>query len=79
MPLRGIDKFGFEASETTETLPPKFPGEGGVKVTVKVKCCPGVRSRGGFNPVMVKPVPETVACEMCTFDPPVLVRTWDSC
>ena len=36
MPFSGIDKFGFDAFETMETLPLSVPGEGGVKVTVKV-------------------------------------------
>ena len=36
VPLSGIDRFGFDAFETIETLPLSFPEEGGVNVTVKV-------------------------------------------
>jgi hypothetical protein len=36
VPVRGMDRFGFDASETIATLPLSFPEEGGVNVTVKV-------------------------------------------
>src|SRR5271166_1233639 len=79
VPVNGMARFEFDASETTETLPASFPEEGGAKMTVKVKCCPGVSTSGGVNPLMLNPVPVTVACEIVTFTPPVLVRVSDSC
>ena|SRR5580704_1373625 len=36
VPLNGMPRFGFDASETIATFPLSLPGEGGVKVTVKV-------------------------------------------
>jgi hypothetical protein len=36
VPVSGMPKFGFDASETMETFPVSFPAEGGVNVTVKV-------------------------------------------
>ena len=46
-----------------------------VKVAVNVTLWLGVRLMGNpLNPVMEKPAPVTVACEMATVDPPVLVK-----
>jgi hypothetical protein len=50
------------------------PAAGGVKITLKVNCCPGVRVKGGFSPLMLNPVPLVYAEDMVTFEPPVLVN-----
>ena len=63
-----------DASETTEIDPVKLPPEAGVKVVPKVKLCPGLRVKGRFNPLVLKPVPETLAWVMVTSAPPELVR-----
>ena len=64
MPLSGMDRFEFDASERIETLPVAFPEKGGVKMILNVYCCPGARSRGGFNPLILNPAPATIACEI---------------
>jgi len=56
-----MDRFESDAFETIETLPLSFPEDGGVKVTLKVIMLSGVRSNGGFNPLILNPVPATVA------------------
>jgi hypothetical protein len=38
-----------------------------------------VSVNGGFNPLIVKPVPPTEACEILTLTPPELVRVSESC
>jgi len=63
-----------EASEATAIAPEKLPPETGLNAAPKVKLCPGLRVRGRLNPVMLKPVPETLAWLMVTFAPPEFVR-----
>jgi hypothetical protein len=65
-PVNGIAKFGSDALEVTEMLPPAFPADCGAKLTPKVTCCPGPRTTGGVNPLILKPVPEIAACEIVT-------------
>jgi hypothetical protein len=36
VPLRGMDRFGFDAFDTIATFPLSFPVAGGAKVTVKL-------------------------------------------
>jgi hypothetical protein len=64
VPLSGMARFGFDASETIAIFPVSFPVDGGVKVTLNVKRCPGVSSKGGANPLILKPVPVILACEI---------------
>jgi hypothetical protein len=56
-----IVRFGFDPFDTTEMLPLALPVDVGAKMALKVKLCPAVRVMGGFNPLMLKPAPETVA------------------
>ena len=55
----------------TETLPEALPGVVGAKVAVKLVVWPAVRVRGSESPLMLKPAPATVACEMVTLPVPV--------
>ncbi len=73
-PANETVKFGLEALETTEMLPPADPAEVGAKATPKVKLCPGDRVMGRFSPVTLKPLPVTLACVTVTLAPPVLVK-----
>jgi len=58
---------------TSETLPDTLPVVAGPNCTLKVVDCPAARVSGRFSPVMLKPVPETVACETLTVALPVFV------
>jgi hypothetical protein len=77
VPERLMVSGEFEAFETTDTLPLAAPATVGAKVAVNVTLWLAVRVRGRFNPLREKPVPLTLACEMVTDDPPVLVRVSD--
>jgi hypothetical protein len=77
VPERLMVSGEFEAFETTDTLPLAAPATVGAKVAVNVTLWLAVRVRGRFNPLMEKPVPLTLACEMVTDAPPVLVRVSD--
>ncbi len=59
---------------TIETLPVTVPTAVGAKVTLRSALFPAVKVRGRDSPLMLKPVPVTVACEMVTVAVPVLVR-----
>jgi hypothetical protein len=65
------------ASETIARLPLAAPAAVGENFTVKVTLWLGVSVVGKVSPVIEKPVPVTLACEMVTLDPPVLVRVSD--
>src|SRR2546428_232245 len=63
------------SSLTSETLPDALPMVAGANCTLKVLDCPAARVSGRVRPVMLKPVPETVACETLTVVLPVFVST----
>ena len=71
VPLKGIDKLGFDAFEVTATVPGKEPAEVGANVTVKVVLCPGVNVTGGVIPEMLNPVPDSATTEIVALVPPV--------
>jgi hypothetical protein len=71
VPLKGIDKLGFDAFELTATVPGKEPAEVGANVTVKVVLCPGVNVTGGVIPEMLNPVPDAATTEIVALVPPV--------
>ena len=73
VPVRGIDKLGFEAFEATVTVPLNVPADVGVKVTLNDALCPGVKVTGGVIPEILNPVPAAVAAEIVTLVPPVFV------
>src|SRR2546427_621828 len=60
---------------TSETLPDTLPMVAGANCALKVLDCPAARVSGRVRPVMLKPVPETVACETLTVVLPVFVST----
>jgi hypothetical protein len=51
----------------------KLPGARGENVTLNVAACPGINVSGAFNPEILKPDPETEACEMVALIPPIFV------
>ena len=57
VPLRGIDKLGFDAFEVRVTVPGKLPADVGAKVTVKVVLCPAVNVSGVVIALKLNPVP----------------------
>ncbi len=59
---------------TTETLPEVLPVMVGAKVAVKLVLWPEVSVRGSESPLMLNPLPVTVACETVTLPVPLLVR-----
>jgi hypothetical protein len=71
VPLKGIDRLGFDAFEVTVTVPGKEPAEVGANVTVKVVLCPGVNVTGGVIPEMLNPVPDAATTEIVALVPPV--------
>src|ERR1700704_2127274 len=62
------------ASEAMARLPVIAPPVAGANFTVNATDWFGVKVAGRASPTTEKPVPVTVACEMTTFDPPVLVN-----
>jgi hypothetical protein len=73
VPLKGIDRLGFEAFEATVTVPLNVPADVGANFTVNVVLCPGVSVTGGVIPEMLNPVPAAVAAEIVALVPPVFV------
>jgi len=73
VPLKGIDKLGFDAFEVTVAVPGNVPAEVGAKVTVNVVLCPAVNVTGGVIPEMLNPVPDVATAEIVALVPPVLV------
>ena len=59
---------------TSETLPDTLPAAVGANCTLKVTDCPAGRARGKISPLMLKPAPVTVACEIVKVTPPELVK-----
>jgi hypothetical protein len=58
----------FEGLQLNDKLPLALPADLGVKVTFRVKLCPGVSVSGSDNPVKPNPAPVTVAWEMVSFE-----------
>jgi hypothetical protein len=77
VPERAIFSGEFDAFETTAKVPLAAPAPVGAKVAVKVTLCPPLSVIGKLNPLMENPAPLTLACEMVTDDPPVLVTVSD--
>jgi hypothetical protein len=70
-------RLELAASETTEMDPVALPPVVGANTVPKVKLCPAVKVRGKLNPVIRKPVPETLARLTVTVLFPVLVKVSD--
>lgn len=77
VPESGMLSGEFEAFDTTERVPLLEPEAVGAKVAVKVTLWLEVSVVGRVSPVIEKPVPVTLACEIVTEEPPVLVSVSD--
>src|SRR5271156_2086351 len=73
VPLTGMVKLGFDASDVTETVPLKLPADDGVKATLNEVLCPGAKVSGVLIPDTLNPVPLAVAAEIVEFTPPVFL------
>jgi hypothetical protein len=71
VPLSPKVSDGFGASEVIEIEPVNVPADSGAKFTPKVVLCPDASVRGVVIPVILKPAPLAVACEIVTLEPPV--------
>jgi hypothetical protein len=60
-----------------ETLPLALPADCGAKVVVRLTPWPGASVNGMVSPLMLNPVPDTVAWEIVRFQLPVLLRATD--
>ena len=67
----------LEASEMMARLPLTTPAAAGANFTLNVTVWLGVRVVGRASPVTEKPAPVTLACEIVTLTPPVLVSVSD--
>ena len=74
MPLRAIVLGELGASLTSETLPDTLPVAVGANCTLKVLDWPAGRVSGNVDPLMLKPAPVTIPCEMVKLTPPELVK-----
>lgn len=68
VPDTAIARLGFDAFETTATVPLTVPPACGVKRTLKVTLCPWLRLKGRLRPLKLNPAPVTVACDMVTVE-----------
>jgi hypothetical protein len=62
---------------TMEMLPVALPDEVGANFAVNDAVCPAPRVVGVASPLMLKPVPDTFACEMAMLAEPEFVRVTD--
>jgi len=72
VPESATTKGEFVALLTTVTLPARLPVEAGAKLTLKEAVCPAARLKGSAIPLVVKPAPLSMICEMETLEFPVL-------
>ena len=68
---------GFAASVVTAMLPLALPADCGAKVTVKLLRWPAARVRGKLSPLILKPLPVTVAWRTVRSELPELIRVAD--
>jgi hypothetical protein len=76
-PVPEIAILAEPLSVVTARLPLALPEVVGAKTTLTAALCPAPNVNGVVTPVMLKPVPLTVACVTVMLDPPVLVRVTD--
>jgi hypothetical protein len=72
VPVREIVAGELVALLTTVTLPARLPVEVGAKLTVNDVDWPAARLNGSVIPLVLKPVPVALTCEMETLEFPVL-------
>ena len=73
VPESGTVRLGFEAVEVTLMPPIPLSADCGANTALKVTLAPGLSTIGKLSPLMLNPVPVTVACEIVTLVPPVFV------
>ena len=73
VPLKGIDKLGFDAFDVTVKVPGKVPADVGANFTVIVVLCPAVNVTGGVIPETVNPAPDSPTAEIVALAPPVFL------
>ena len=80
VPDKAMLKDGFEPLLVMTRLPVSVPVAVGANLTAKLVLCPGARVTGRLDPLILKPVPVTEACEIVALVPPVFVsvseRVW---
>lgn len=74
VPDNEMVRVELEASEVNEIVPLVAPAAAGAKVAPKVKLCPAIRVRGRLSPLMLNPLPLTLACDTVIVVPPVFVK-----
>jgi hypothetical protein len=79
VPLRTTLSVGFDASLVIESSPLALPADWGAKLTLAPMLWPAARVSGRLRPLMLKPVPLTLAWLMVTVEPPELVIVTDCC
>jgi len=72
VPLRVMVEGELVALLTTATLPERLPVEAGANATLKVVDCPAASVTGSVIPLVLKPAPVALICEMETLEFPVL-------
>jgi len=72
-PDNGTVIVKVEGLQLNDKLPLALPADFGVKLTFRVKLCPGVSVRGSARPLKLNPAPVTVACETISFELEALV------
>ncbi len=74
LPAREATAGDLYALLLIETLPDALPGAVGVNCALKVLDCPGARENGKVNPLIPKPAPVTLPCEILKLAVPELVK-----
>jgi hypothetical protein len=78
VPERGTTRVGLEALLLKVTWPVNVPAAAGLNFTLNETLCAGARVAGSVKPVILKPVPVTVACVIVSPDPPMFVKVSES-
>ena len=78
MPLKVIVTGELVALLTTVMVSERLPAEAGANLTLKDVDCPAARVAGSVIPLVLKPVPVALICEMETLEFPVfeIVSVW---
>ena len=74
VPLNAIVPGELDALLTSEMLPVTLPADCGSNCALNVMLCPGGSVTGTESPPMVKPAPETWACEIVRLALPEFVK-----
>jgi hypothetical protein len=71
VPLSANVNVGFDAVLFSVTLPVTLPDAVGAKATVKLTVCDAASVNGMLRPVILNPMPLTVALDIVKLEPPV--------